>query len=263
MSLRRALRWTLPPLALVALAGWLASTPLADRAKPAATEPPPQAAGTVPAQGPAAFPPNAAGPDRLSAVQKFVAQKNAEARAQKEAFERDGWHLDHAAPPDAKLIALDPSLLATREADLRQQIATTTSSPDQAKNLEQIARNAREEATKAAAIDSLGRMKSDEGQDALLNLLDALPDGSFARREIAPLLRPRDLSDPRAEKLALLLDSRSLNPVERKQIAFTLSLISLRDRSSLPESVLSQLSTDARALLAQTTSLARLDRSSP
>src|SRR5438270_2538313 len=104
MPFRRALRWTLPPLALIALSGWLASTPLAERAQQAA---PPTLAGTVPAEGPAAEPPTAAGPDRLAAVQKFVAQKNAES-SQRGEFVRAGWTIVQAAPPDPKLVGLDP-----------------------------------------------------------------------------------------------------------------------------------------------------------
>src|SRR5207237_785612 len=175
MSIRRALRWTLPPLALMALAGWLASPRIGPGAADSA-DAPQQSAGTVPAQGPAAHPP------------------------------RSG-------------------------------------------------REAHEAAHQVAAVEALGRA-GDEGQDQLVGLLDQLPDGSLARREIVPLLHPRDLSDGRAAKLAELLDSSSLNGVEKKQIAFTLSLVGLRDRSALPDSVLGKLSTDARSLLASTTSLA-------
>ena len=260
MSFRRALRWTLPPLALLALSGWLASTPLAQRGQQTAA---PQMSGTVPGSGPAVQPPSVAGPDRLSAVQKFVAQKNAESSRQQEEFVRAGWTIVQAPPPDPKLIALDPSLLKTREAELRQQLATTTASGDQAANLATIAREAQEEATQVAAVEALGRIRSDEAQEQLEGLLHTLPDGTLARREVAPLLRPRDLSDSRAAKLAMLLDDSGLNAVERKQIAFTLSLVGLRDQSQLPSGVLEQLSSSVRSLLAQTTSLARLDRSSP
>ncbi|MCA1828406.1 MAG: hypothetical protein ABR567_23290 [Myxococcales bacterium] len=260
MPIRRLLRWTLPPLALFALAGWLASTPLAQRAQPTAA---PQSAGMVPATGPAAQPPRAAGLDRLSSVQKLVAQKNAEAGQQAEEFVHAGWHIDNAPPPDPKLLALDPSLLKGREAELRQQIATTTASGDQAANLAKIARDAQEAATQVAAVEALGRIRTDEAQQELTDLLHTLPDGTLARREVAPLLRPADLSDPRAAKLALLLDDSALNAVEHKQIAFTLSLVALRDRSQLPAAVLDQLSPAARSLLARTTSLARLDRSNP
>src|SRR5256885_6160050 len=161
MSIRRALRWTLPPLALVALAGWLASPRLSTGA-PDSTNAPQQSAGTVPAQGPAAPPPVAAGPDRLAAVQKFVDQKNSESSKQREAFVRAGWEMVDVPPPDAKLIALDPSLLNGREAELRQQIATTSASPGQAANLARIAREAHEEATQVAAVEALGRA-GDEG----------------------------------------------------------------------------------------------------
>src|SRR5438128_775403 len=131
MSFRRALRWTLPPLALLALAGWLASTPLAERPQQTAA---PRMSGInppLPGSGPAVVA-TAAGPDRLSAVQKFVQQKNAEGGRQQEEFVRAGWTIVQAPPPEPKLIALEPSLLKGREAELRQQIATTTASGDQA-----------------------------------------------------------------------------------------------------------------------------------
>jgi hypothetical protein len=258
MPIRRVLRWTIPTVALVALVASLTSgntTPIAP------AEAAPQLTGMVPVAGPAAPVPPAAGPGSLAAVQKFVDQKNSESEAAK--FEKAGWRLDHAPPPDPKLLALDPSLLEAREAELRQQIATTTASGGQAKNLAAIARDAHEEATQVAAVEALGRIRSDEAQQELTDLLHALPDGTLARREVAPLLKPQDLADARAAKMAALLDDGDLNAVERKQIAFTLSLVGLRDRSQLPADVLAQLSPAARELLAQATSLARLERRTP
>src|SRR5712692_5874545 len=107
MPLRKVLRWTLPPLALIALAGWFTSSaaPRQDASADAAAASR-QAAGMVPAQGPAAQPPSAAGPVRLAGVQKFVAQKNAESGSDRENFVHEGWQLVQAPPPDAKLIAL-------------------------------------------------------------------------------------------------------------------------------------------------------------
>src|SRR5437867_424311 len=154
MSLPKALRWTLPPLALLALAGWIASGQSSPRQHAA---PPEQ-------EGPAANFPVAAGPVREAAVAKFVAQKNAESSRDQESFVRAGWQMVDVPPPDQKLIKLDPSLLATREPELRQQIATNTPSEDQAANLGRIAREASEEQTRVAAIDALGRIKSDEAQ---------------------------------------------------------------------------------------------------
>jgi hypothetical protein len=256
MSLRSALRWTLPPLALIALAGWLAAPRIAQG--PAEATEVPQGAGTFPVRDPAAQAPSATGPDRLAAVQKFVAQKNEESGRQQEEFVHAGWTMVKVPPPDAKLLSLDPSLLQGREADLRQQISSSSATPDQAANLARIAREAQDESTQVAAVDALGHIHGEEGQDQLIDLLHTLPDGTMARREVAPLLHPRDLSDPRAAKLAQLLDARDLNAVERKQIAFTLSLIGLRDRSALPASVLDGLSQEARTLLASTTTLAQL-----
>src|SRR5258706_16114090 len=99
MSIRRALRWTLPPLALVALAGWLASPRITGGAA-VSTNAPQQSAGTVPAQGPAAQPPSAAGPDRLAAVQKFVDQKNGETSKQPDDFPPAARPIGRGPPPD-------------------------------------------------------------------------------------------------------------------------------------------------------------------
>jgi hypothetical protein len=244
----------LPPLALIALAGWLASPQRATGSADAAAGQTPSA-GMVPGQGPAAFPPNAAGPDRLAAVEKFVAQKNAETGHEQENFVHAGWHMDNAPAPEPKLLALDPSLLHGREADLRQQISSTSIDRSMVSNLTVIAREARDESTQMAAVDALGRA-GDEGQDQLVDLLHALADGSPARREIAPLLRPRRLDDAQAARMAHLLDDKSLNADEKKQIAFTLSLVGLRDQNQLPPAVSNSLSPDALALLTQTTQLA-------
>src|SRR5438105_15720016 len=122
MSYRKALRWTLPPLALIALAGWFTSSAAPrNNASDGAAAASPQTAGMVPAQGPAAQPPSAAGPDRQAFVQKFVAQKNAESGAERENFVHQGWELVKVPPPDMQLVSLDPSLLHGREAELRQQ----------------------------------------------------------------------------------------------------------------------------------------------
>src|SRR5438876_3498269 len=131
MSLPKALRWTLPPLALLALAGWIASGQTSPRQHAAPPE-----------EGPAASSPVAAGPVRDAAVAKFVAQKNAESSRDQESFTRAGWQMVDVPPPDQKLVTLDPALLATREPELRQQIATNTPSTDQAANLGRIAREA-------------------------------------------------------------------------------------------------------------------------
>jgi len=259
MPVRRVIRWSLPPLALIALAGALTLS-AAPRLAPADASPQ-AAAGMVPARGPAAAPPNAAGPgSSAAAVQKFVAQKNSE-NGDRERFVHEGWKLVQTAPPDAQLVGLDPSLLREgREQELRVQMASTSASPGDAANLGAIARAASEEPTRVAAVEALGRIRSEGAQDQLLGLLKDLPEGTMARSQVAPLLHPRDLSDARAATLAGLLDSHDLTPVERQQIAFTLALVGLRDQSDLPQEVAGKLSSDSRALLAQMSDLARLKK---
>ena len=259
MSLRKVLRWTLPPLALLALAGWYHSSATPSFA-PAADDASPRMAGMVPALGPAAVPPNAAGPDSANAVRKFVQQKNAE-NGDRENFVHAGWTLVKTAPPDTQLTALDPSLMREgREQELRVQIASTSASDSQAAHLGQIAREATDDATKVAAVESLGRIRSDGSFDQLLGLLKDLPEGTMARSQVAPLLQPKDLGSSRAGALAALLDSHEVTATERQQIAFTLALVGLRDQSELPSAVTDRLSQDSRALLARMTDLAQLKK---
>lgn len=214
----------------------------------------------VPAQGPAAAPPNAAGPASAAAVQKFVAQKNSE-NADRENFVHQGWKLVQTAPPDSQLVAFDPSLVKDgREQELRVQMASTSAAAGDAANLGAVARAAGEEPTRVAAVEALGRIRSEGAQDELLGLLKDLPEGTLARSQVAPLLHPRSLTDARAATLAGLLDSHEVTAVERQQIAFTLALVGLRDQSELPQAVADKLSSDSRTLLAQMSNLARLKK---
>src|SRR5437899_1022257 len=100
MPLPRNVRWIVPPLALFALAGWIAS-----RSEPT---PPEQ-------EGPPATPAQEAPqhhPDAHVAVAKFVAQKNGVSARDQEAFTRAGWQMVDVPPPDQRLVSVDPSLLA-------------------------------------------------------------------------------------------------------------------------------------------------------
>ena len=262
MSIRKALKWTLPPLALLALAAWLPSAP---PVLPAALPPPAAAAAQDrAAPGPAApqAPQKLAGPDRALAVARIVREKNDEAARDREAFTQAGWTFVDAPPPDQKLVRFEPSLLNGREPELRQQLLSTSAAPSDAPNLGRIAEQAREPETAVAAVEALGRINGAEAQAELTRLLRDLPPDSPARHEVAPLIRPRDLHEPHAEVVAGLLDSPKITEVERKQLAFTLALIALRDRTELSPTVLAGLSPSSRELLAQMISLASL-RSTP
>jgi thioredoxin-like negative regulator of GroEL len=258
MSLRRKLVWTLPPalavIALLAVSRASSAVPPQDADRP---QPGARAQGGVPAMPPA----DVAAADRPAfasreAVEKFVRQKNEESARDRSAFTQAGWQFVQTTPPDPKLLAYDPSLLRGGEEELRFQISSTTARAADAANLAAVARDAQDPQTQIAAIDALGRIHDGGAQDQLLQLLDALPPASEARRQIAPLLHPADLNDPRAAKLALLLDSPSLDPVERKQIAFTLALVGLRDGTTLPSGL--KLSQDSQRLIASMTQLASL-----
>jgi hypothetical protein len=191
-------------------------------------------------------------------VARVVARKNEEAQKDRRAFEKDGWEIVQAPPPDRDVVELSPKLLDGREGELRVQMASTVARPADSDNLADIARRARAPETRTAAVEALGRVGGPEAQRALFGLLHngELQDGDSARKAIAPLLRPAELADPYAAQLAAELDSRGINAVERKQIAFTLALIGLRDGTELPDAVLQSLSPSSRELLAQMTALA-------
>jgi hypothetical protein len=193
--------------------------------------------------------------ERRRSVDATVAARNEMAHRDEEAFRRAGWHLVATEPPDARLTALDPALLDGRERELRVQIASTTASPALAARLGRIAAEAREPATRVAAVEALGRAGGPEAQAQLLTLVDKLPEGDDARRALVPLLRPRALDDDEAPKLAALLESPSLTQVEKQQLAFTLALVGLRDGMKLPPSL--PLSPNARRMIDSMTLLAQ------
>jgi hypothetical protein len=191
---------------------------------------------------------------RRRSVEAAVAARNQESAREETTFRKAGWTMVATEPPDPRLLALDPALLDGRERDLRVQIASTVPAPELAPRLKRIALAAREPATRVAAVEALGRIGTAEAQTELLALLTALPADDEARRQIVPLLRPNALDDQFAARLAALLDSPSLTAVEKRQLAFTLALVGLRDGMRLPAGALSPSS---RQLVEQMIALAQ------
>jgi HEAT repeat protein len=228
MKRNRKMVLALPASALAATVGWML---WAGRA-PAAPAPAP----TVSAEQPAAPAPadiaRHADPAKLREVEQIVAEKNREASKERQAFENAGWTIVTTTPPDQRVVGYDPSLVkAGREHELKMQMLSTVPSPEQAKKVAEIARIAKDESTRYAAVEALGHLNAPEATQALYDLLvnGGLDPNDQARQQIAPLLRPTALDDDMAGKIALLLDSPSLSPIEKEQIAFTLALIGLRD----------------------------------
>jgi hypothetical protein len=241
----------LPASALVALTAWL----LAGGRAPAAPAAP---AASQDVSAPPADVARHADPNKLRQVQDEVAQKNREASKDREAFLNAGWEIVSTAPPDHRVVGYDPKLLDEgREHDLKMQLLSTVPSPKQVGSVAEIARRAKEGATRYAAVEALGHLNAPEATSALYDLMvnGGLAAGDEARGQIPGLLRPTALDDPMAAKIAMLLDSPSLSDVEKQQIAFTLALLGLRDGMNLDSSI--PLSADARALIARMTTLAQ------
>jgi len=195
----------------------------------------------------------------LTDVQRIVAERNRAAKKDEDAFRADGWQMVVTDPPDHRVTSFDPALIARgREEDLRHQLVTTVPAAGDVRNVARIAVEASDQRTRFAAVDALAHSRADEAQAALIDLLigGQLDADDFVRRQIAPLLRPRDLDDPIALRMAALLDDPRLTAVERRQIAFTLGLVSIRAGMTLPEATLASLSPDARARLDEARALA-------
>lgn len=249
--MKRSLRNSLVVGALAALAGamWILQTGgSVSQAAPPVVHPTHSASGQT---GPLD---EAQRQQLLANVEKVVAMRNYEAQQQRRDFEAAGWTVTAGeAPPDDKLTGYDPSLLKGRERELREQVASTTGRAEDAKNLAAIAQQGTELETRWSAVEGLYRIAGGAGQEELLALLrdNKLGATDQARSLIAPRLQPASMADPAVAEVARLLDSPSLSPLEKLQIATTLAIIAMRDNTSLPADILASLSPAAQALYAQ------------
>jgi hypothetical protein len=196
--------------------------------------------------------------DQVAAVERQVEVLNRHVGEETRKFEAAGWTMVSAPPPDDRLINFDPGLLSQgREPELRVQLASTVAAPRHARQIAQIVVSASDPATREAAADALGRIASDNAREEIMNILTEgkLGPDDLGRRQLASYLRPSDLDDPQAAKIAGLIDHPALDTAERQQIAFNLALIGIRDGMTLPEPVLASLSPAARNLIAHMTEL--------
>lgn len=195
---------------------------------------------------------------RLAAVERVVEEKNRNRHADENAFMAAGWTMTSSPPPDMRLVSFDPALIAAgREKELRTQLASTVPPRRYAHRVAEIVLLAHDAVTRESAVDALSRIHSAEAQDELIDLLTSkkLDPQDLGRRQLAALIQPSDLDDEIAAKMATLLDSDALTAVEKKQVAFTLAVVGLRDGMSLPDRVTQTMSPQALALLGDMTQL--------
>lgn len=197
--------------------------------------------------------------DATKIARNAVAQQDRANAAQADAVQSAGWSLVETAPPDERVVALDPSLLTDREAELRVQLASTVPLPTAIPNLIAIAKSGARTETRTAAVDALARVGDPLSQRALLALLGngGLAADDPARLVVAARIHPTALDDPFATEVAQVLDAGTLTTAETQQLAFTLALIGLRDGMTLPPATLAALSPSTRQLLDQMTALAK------
>src|SRR5688572_20463107 len=196
--------------------------------------------------------------DVVAAFDREVNERNKGVGDETRKFEAAGWEMVAAPPPDDRLLDFDPALLAQgREEELRVQLASTVAAPRHARPIAHIVVTAKDPATREAAADALGRINNDVAREEIMSILTGgkLPPDDLGRRQLAAYLRPVDLDDPQAAKIAGLIDHPALTHAEHEQIAFTLALIGIRDGMTLSDPALASLSPEARKLIDHMTEL--------
>lgn len=202
---------------------------------------------------PAVAPSGSVQAQQVAAVEAVVAAKNAEASQQVKAFVDDGWTIVKTAPPDMALLSASPTLLPNREAELRAQLASAPPDKKFLSNVVTIATDAREPSTRVAAVEAIARMGAGDPQHALVSVAKKLSPNDPARRAAFGAMRPTNMTDAFVVSMAALLDDPAVLAGERKQLASTLAMIALRDRTSLPSDVHDSMSPAARALFDDST----------
>jgi hypothetical protein len=198
--------------------------------------------------------------EQRAAVDAVVAAHNRDRGKDEAAFVAAGWRMASSPPPDMRVVDVDPSLIAVgREPELRTQLASAVPQPRAAHRMAEIAVLAHDPETRESAVDALSRLRTPEAEEEMIRLLTSgkLTPDDAGRRQLAALVQPTDLDDDVAARMAGLLDAPELTASERKQIAFTLALVGLRDGMALPARVADTLSPEAAALIEAMTALAR------
>lgn len=224
-------------MALAALAGgvaWIARR----ETTPVASQPSPTITPTKPVSLEA----------KAEAVQAVVVANNAAANAQEKAFVDNGWTLTTGSspPPDPALLSLSPSLLPSREAELRGQLLSAAPARQHLANAIVIATEAKAVETRTAAIAAIAGMGRGDPQHALVSLGKKLGKDDPARGAAIRAIRPVDLDDPFVITHAALLDDAAFSPDEKKQLASALAHVVLVGGGALPADV--TLSPSARVL---------------
>jgi hypothetical protein len=192
-----------------------------------------------------------------SEVGALVAERNAEASREAQAFVGDGWTLVEAPEPDPLLVSSSPVLLPQRESELLAQLASAPPGPEYLENVVEVAVRAKELHTRVAAVEAIALMGDGRPQRELLGLMSRLPPEDEARRIVVSRLRPLVSEDSTALAMAALLDSAQVTPEEKEQVAWTLALVNLGDRAPWPPALNSAVSPHARALLERANELAQ------
>jgi hypothetical protein len=203
----------------------------ATQAQAAPAEPPSEVLAPAAQQAPGVqgrgVPDPAAPPRTEDEVASFVEAEDTKRRKNPEGFLAEGWTpVEGVPPPEPAVLQLDPGLLATRERDLRVQLETNALAEAQLENAAVIAAQAAEPRTRFAAIQALGRSRSPEAQEQLMQLFDQLP-ADADRRMIAGYLRPSSVEDPAVAWISGKLTAADVPYDLKKQMTFSLVLAAL------------------------------------
>jgi len=162
----------------------------------------------------------------LAAVRDYNTAQQRAAMEEEEKFLEQGWSIVKTTPPDAALVALDPTLLPAREHELRAQLESATLPDGAVDHARLIAARATEARTRRAAVDALGRNDSARAQAALRHLFDSFGDDAD-KHLVVGHLRPKSVDDESTAWLVERLGKDGISDDLKKQMTFALALVSL------------------------------------
>lgn len=125
----------------------------------------------------------------LARLNREAAEDTKASAALEAEFKADGWKFVESEAPDEKLIRLDPSLLGEHERALTEQIRTNSYSAESVDSLRIIAIAAKDEETKTAATEAIGRINDPAAQSALIDIYRNSSNREL-RSQILGILRP-------------------------------------------------------------------------
>lgn len=166
--------------------------------------------------------------DRGVELRHRLEQNNVDNQEHMKAFTDDGWKVVASSSHDPEVVKLNPDLLTDKEHDLRRQLETTRVSEELLGNALEIALQADEHRTRAAAINAIGHSSSSRRNNLLIELVEQLTD-ERERGQALGFIRPTGIDTAGSQWLIAQLSSDAFPERLKEQIPTKLVLTGLHE----------------------------------